>query len=192
MINIITTIDGKECSTNIESKLFKDSRTIYFNDEVNSRTASELIMALRYLDSFSSEDITLYINSPGGSVSDGLAIYDCINDLESDVVTVAHGLAASMGAFLLACGTKGKRYAAPNAEIMIHQPLGGMQGQASDIAIHAEHITKIKKKLNTILAERTGQDVTVIERCTDRDNFLSAAEAKAFGVVDHVRFPDKY
>lgn len=191
MINIITSIDGRECSTNIESKLFKD-RIIHFKDEVNRQTADELVMKLRYLDSISSEDIILYINSPGGSVSDGLAIYDCINDLESDVVTVVHGMAASMGAFLLACGTKGKRYASPNAEIMIHQPLGGMQGQASDIVIHAEHISKIKKKLNTILAEKTGQDLEIIEKCTDRDNFLSADEAKAFGIVDHIGFPKFY
>ena len=190
MKNIITSIDGKECSTNIESKRFKD-RIIHFTDEVNNKTADTLISELRYLDSISNEDIILYINSPGGSVTDGFAIYDCIEDLHSDVITIVHGMAASMGAFLLACaGTKGKRYASPNSEIMIHQPLGGMQGQASDIKIHAERILKMKKKLNKIFAEKTGQKLSVIEKDTDRDNFMSAEEALDYGIVDHIGYPD--
>ena len=190
MKNIITSIDGKECSTNIESKRFKD-RIIHFTDEVNNKTADSLISELRYLDSISNEDIILYINSPGGSVTDGFAIYDFIEDLHSDVITIVHGMAASMGAFLLACaGTKGKRYASPNSEIMIHQPLGGMQGQASDIKIHAERILKMKKKLNKIFAEKTGQKLSVIEKDTDRDNFMSAEEALDYGIVDHIGYPD--
>ncbi len=190
MKNIITSIEGKECSTNVESKRFKE-RIIHFTDEVNSKTADSLISELRYLDSISSEDIILYINSPGGSVTDGLAIYDCISDLHSDVVTIVHGMAASMGAFLLACaGTKGKRYASPNSEIMIHQPLGGMQGQASDIKIHAERILKMKKKLNKIFAEKTGQKLSVIEKDTDRDNFMSAEDALKYGIVDHIGYPN--
>lgn len=190
MKNIITSIDGKECSTNIESKRFKD-RIIHFTDEVNNKTADSLISELRYLDSISNEDIILYINSPGGSVTDGFAIYDCIEDLRSDVVTIVHGMAASMGAFLLACaGTKGKRYASPNSEIMIHQPLGGMQGQASDIKIHAERLLKKKKKLNKIFAEKTGQKLSVVEKDTDRDNFMSAEEALDYGIVDHIGYPD--
>lgn len=189
MINIITTIDGKDCQTNIESKRFKD-RIIHFTGEINSKTADELIAELRYLDSSANDDIILYINSPGGSVTDGMAIYDAINNLESDVVTIAHGMAASMGAFLLACGAKGKRYAAPSAEIMIHQPLGGMQGQASDIKIHAERILKIRHMLNTVLTEKTGQDISVIEKDTERDNFMSAEEALKYGLIDHVGFPE--
>ena len=190
MKSIVTSIDGKECSTNIESKRFKD-RIIHFTDEVNSKTADALISELRYLDSIGEEDIILYINSPGGSVTDGLAIYDCVVDLHSDVVTIVHGMAASMGAFLLACaGTKGKRYASPNSEIMIHQPLGGMQGQASDIKIHAERILKMKEKLNKIFAEKTGKPYEQVCIDTDRDNFLSAEEALNYGIVDHIGYPD--
>lgn len=188
MINIITTIEGKECSTNVESKRFKD-RIIHFTGEVNSQSADALVAELRYLDSISNEDIILYINSPGGSVTDGLSIYDTMNDLKSDVITIAHGQAASMGAFLLAAGTKGKRYAAPSCEIMIHQPLGGMQGQASDIKIHAERMLRVKSKLNTILSEKTGQKLEVIEADTDRDNFMTPEDALAYGVIDHIGYP---
>lgn len=189
-INIITTIDGKECSTNVESKLFKD-RKVYLSKDITSETAETITSLLRYLDSTSNEDIVLYINSPGGSVTDGFAIYDCITDLRSDVVTIVQGMAASMGAFILCCaGTKGKRYASPNSEVMIHQPLGGMQGQASDIKIHAERILKMKKKLNKIFAEKTGQKLSVIEKDTDRDNFMSAEEALEYGIVDHIGYPD--
>lgn len=189
MKSIVTSIDGKECSTNIESKRFKD-RIIHFTDEVNSKTADSLISELRYLDSIGNEDIILYINSPGGSVTDGLAIYDCIEDLHSDVVTIVHGMAASMGAFLLCAGTKGKRFASPNSEVMIHQPLGGMQGQASDIKIHAERILKMKEKLNRIFAEKTGKPYEQVCIDTDRDNFLSAEEALDYGIVDRIGYPD--
>lgn len=189
MKSIVTSIDGKECSTNIESKRFKD-RIIHYTDEVNSKTADALISELRYLDSIGDEDIILYINSPGGCVTDGLAIYDCIEDLHSDVVTIVHGMAASMGAFLLCAGTKGKRFASPNSEVMIHQPLGGMQGQASDIKIHAERILKMKEKLNRIFAEKTGKPYEQVCIDTDRDNFLSAEEALDYGIVDHIGYPD--
>lgn len=189
MKSIVTSIDGKECSTNIESKRFKD-RIIHYTDEVNSKTADALISELRYLDSIGDEDIILYINSPGGCVTDGLAIYDCIEDLHSDVVTIVHGMAASMGAFLLCAGTKGKRFASPNSEVMIHQPLGGIQGQASDIKIHAERILKMKEKLNRIFAEKTGKPYEQVCIDTDRDNFLSAEEALDYGIVDHIGYPD--
>lgn len=189
MKSIVTSIDGKECSTNIESKRFKD-RIIHYTDEVNSKTADALISELRYLDSIGDEDIILYINSPGGCVTDGLAIYDCIEDLHSDVVTIVHGMAASMGAFLLCAGAKGKRFASPNSEVMIHQPLGGMQGQASDIKIHAERILKMKEKLNRIFAEKTGKPYEQVCIDTDRDNFLSAEEALDYGIVDHIGYPD--
>lgn len=189
MKNIITSIEGNQCTTNVESKRFKD-RIIHFTAEVNSQTADTLISELRYLDNIGDGDIILYINSPGGSVTDGLAIYDAIKDLKSDVVTIAHGQAASMGSFLLAAGTKGKRFASPNCEIMIHQPLGGIQGQASDIKIHAEHILKIKSKLTSILSENTGQELAVIEIDTDRDNFMSAEEALEYGIIDHIGYPD--
>ena len=189
MKSIVTSIDGKECSTNIESKRFKD-RIIHYTDEVNSKTADALISELRYLDSIGDEDIILYINSPGGCVTDGLAIYDCIEDLHSDVVTIVHGMAASMGAFLLCAGAKGKRFASPNSEVMIHQPLGGMQGQASDIKIHAERILKMKEKLNRIFAEKTGKPYEQVCIDTDRDNFLSAEEALDYGIVYHIGYPD--
>ena len=137
------------------------------------------------------KDIHLYINSPGGSVSAGFAIYDTIKYIKCDVVTICVGLAASMGAFLLASGTKGKRYALPNSEIMIHQPLGGMQGQASDIEIHSRHIVQTKKKLNQILSEVTGQPLDKIEKDTDRDNFMTAEEAKKYGLVDDIFYTRK-
>ena len=137
------------------------------------------------------KETAFYINSPGGSISSGFAIYDTMQYIKCDVSTICIGMAASMGAFLLAAGTKGKRFALPNSEIMIHQPMGGTRGQASDIAIHAEHILKMKKTLNTILAERTGQPLEKIERDTDRDNFMSAQEAKEYGLIDEVIFPRK-
>ena len=156
-------------------------------DEVNNVTASLVVAQLLFLEGQdSSKDISLYINSPGGSVSDGLAIYDTIQYIKCDVSTICMGMAASMGAFLLAAGTKGKRFALPNSEIMIHQPLGGAQGQASDIIISANHIQRTKKRLNTILSERTGQPYEVIEKDTDRDNWLTAQQALEYGLIDKV------
>ena len=170
----------------IYSRLLND-RIIVLSDEVNDATASLVVAQLLFLESQDSEkDISFYINSPGGSVTAGMAIYDTMQYIKCDVSTICIGMAASMGAFLLAAGAKGKRYALPNSEIMIHQPLGGMQGQASDIKIHADRIIKMKEKLNTILAERTGQTLEKVTADTDRDNFLSAQEACEYGLIDKV------
>lgn len=159
------------------------------NEEVNSTSAGLVVAQLLYLEGQDSEkDINLYINSPGGSVSDGLAIFDTMNYIKCDVSTICMGLAASMGAFLLAAGAKGKRYALPNSEIMIHQPSGGAKGQATDINIHAQHILKTKAKLNKILAERTGQTVETIANDTERDNFMNAEEALKYGLIDKIMF----
>lgn len=175
-----------ERSYDIFSRLLND-RIIVLSDEVNDATASLVVAQLLYLESQDSEkDIYLYINSPGGSVTAGMAIYDTMQFIKPDVSTICVGMAASMGAFLLSSGAKGKRFALPNSEIMIHQPLGGFQGQASDIKIHANHIERIKTRLNTILAANTDQPYEVIERETDRDNFLTAEEAMKFGLVDKV------
>ncbi|HHX49770.1 MAG TPA: ATP-dependent Clp endopeptidase proteolytic subunit ClpP [Clostridiales bacterium] len=168
------------------SRLLED-RIVFITGEIDINTANLVIGQLLYLETKDpNKDIYLYINSPGGLVSAGLAIYDTINYIKCDVCTICVGLAASMGAFLLAAGTKGKRFALPNSEIMIHQPLGGTQGQASDIAIHAEHILKLKAKLNKILSEVTGQKLSTIEKDTDRDNYLSAEEALKYGIIDKV------
>ena len=175
-----------ERSYDIYSRLLKD-RIIFFGEEVTDASASVVIAQLLFLEAEDPEkDIHLYINSPGGSVSAGLAIYDTMQYIKCDIETICIGMAASMGAFLLAGGTKGKRYALPNAEIMIHQPSGGAKGQATDIQIAAEHILKTRERLNRILAENTGQPLEVISRETDRDNFMSAEEAKAFGLIDEV------
>ena len=175
-----------ERSYDIYSRLLND-RIIFLADEVNDTTASLVVAQLLYLEAQDNEkDISLYINSPGGSVSAGLAIYDTMNFIKCDVSTICIGMAASMGAFLLSSGAKGKRFALPNSEIMIHQPLGGMQGQASDIKIHADHILKTRNTLNSILAKNTGKSLEVIERDTERDNFMSAFDAKAYGLVDQV------
>ena len=175
-----------ERSYDIFSRLLND-RIIMLSDEVNDATASLVVAQLLYLEGQDPDkDISLYINSPGGSVTAGMAIYDTMQYIKCDVSTICIGMAASMGAFLLAAGTKGKRYALPNSEIMIHQPLGGMQGQASDIKIHADRIIRMKEKLNTILAERTGQSLEKVTQDTDRDNFLSADEACAYGLIDKV------
>ena len=175
-----------ERSYDIYSRLLND-RIIFLADEVNDVTASLVVAQLLYLEAQDPDkDIYLYINSPGGSISAGMAIYDTMNYIKCDVSTICIGMAASMGAFLLSSGAKGKRYALPNAEVMIHQPLGGMQGQASDIKIHADHILRIRAKLNTILAEQTGKPLEVIERDTERDNFMTAAEAAEYGLVDKV------
>ncbi len=175
-----------ERAYDIYSRLLND-RIIFLADEVNDTTASLVVAQLLFLEAQDPDkDICLYINSPGGSVSAGLAIYDTMNFIKCDVSTICIGMAASMGAFLLSSGAKGKRLALPNSEIMIHQPLGGMQGQASDIKIHADHILKTKEKLNKILAANTGKSLKEITRDTDRDNFLSAEEALAYGLIDKV------
>ncbi|HBO66542.1 MAG TPA: ATP-dependent Clp endopeptidase proteolytic subunit ClpP [Clostridiales bacterium] len=175
-----------ERSYDIYSRLLND-RIIFLSDEVNDATASLVVAQLLYLEAQdNTKDISLYINSPGGSVSAGFAIFDTMNFIKCDVSTICVGMAASMGAFLLAAGAKGKRYALPNSEIMIHQPLGGMQGQASDMKIHADHIIKTRERLNAILSERTGKSIEEITRDTERDNFLSAAEAAEYGLIDKV------
>ena len=175
-----------ERSYDIFSRLLND-RIIFLGEEVNDTTASLVVAQMLYLEAQDPDkDISLYINSPGGSVSAGFAIYDTMNFIKCDVSTICMGMAASMGAFLLAAGAKGKRLALPNSVIMIHQPLGGAQGQASDVKIHAEQILKTRTKLNEILAANTGKPLEVIERDTDRDNFMSAAEAAAYGLIDKV------
>ena len=175
-----------ERSYDIYSRLLND-RIIFLSDEVNDVTASLVVAQMLYLEAQDPDkDIYLYINSPGGSISSGMAIYDTMNYIKCDVSTICVGMAASMGAFLLSSGAKGKRFALPNAEVMIHQPLGGMQGQASDIKIHADHILRIRAKLNKLLAEQTGKPLETIERDTERDNFMSADEACEYGLIDKV------
>ena len=175
-----------ERSYDIFSRLLND-RIVLLSEEVNDTTASLIVAQLLYLEAQDPDkDIQFYINSPGGSVSAGLAIYDTMQYIKPDVSTICIGMAASMGAFLLSSGAKGKRIALPNAEIMIHQPSGGSQGQATDIQIQAEQILKIKKKLNEILAGNTGKDIAVIERDTERDHFMTAEEAREYGLIDKV------
>ena len=175
-----------ERSFDIYSRLLED-RIVFLCDEVNDTTASLVVAQLLYLEAKDPDkDICLYINSPGGSVSAGLAIYDTMNYIKCDVSTICIGMAASMGAFLLSSGAKGKRLALPNSEIMIHQPLGGTRGQATDIKIHADHILGTRERLNSILAKNTNQPLEVIERDTERDNFMSADAAMAYGLIDKV------
>ena len=177
---------GGERSYDIYSRLLKE-RIIFLADEVNDQTASLVVAQLLFLESEDpNKDIQLYINSPGGSVTAGMAIYDTMNYVKCDVSTICIGMAASMGAFLLSSGAKGKRFALPNAEVMIHQPSGGAKGQATEIQIVAENILKTKKKLNEILAANTGQTVEKIAEDTERDNFMSAEEAKAYGLIDEI------
>ena len=177
-----------ERSYDIYSRLLED-RIIFLSGEIDDAVANTVVAQLIYLEAKDpNKDINLYINSPGGSVSSGLATYDTMNYIKCDVSTICIGMAASMGAFLLSSGAKGKRFALPNSEIMIHQPLGGAQGQASDIKIAAEHILRTKKKLNRILAENSGKPIEQIERDTDRDNYLSAEEALNYGLIDKVFF----
>ena len=183
---VIEQTNRGERSYDIYSRLLED-RIIFISGEINDATANLAIAQLIYLEGKDPDkDIMMYINSPGGSVVAGMAIYDTMNYVKCDVRTICVGMAASMAAVLLASGTKGKRFALPNSEIMIHQPLGGAQGQASDIAIHAQHILKTKKKLNSILAEKSGQDIQTIEKDTDRDNFMSASEALKYGLIDKI------
>jgi ATP-dependent Clp protease protease subunit len=175
-----------ERSYDIYSRLLKD-RIIFLGEEITDAVASTVVAQLLFLESEDpGKDIHMYINSPGGSVTAGMAIYDTMNYVKCDVSTTCIGMAASMGAFLLSSGAKGKRYALPNAEIMIHQPLGGAQGQATEIQIAAEHILKTKEKLNKILAENSGQPIETVEKDTDRDNWMSADEAKSYGLIDQV------
>ena len=190
--NIVTNLNGHDQSTNIFSYDFEKNRIIYINGEVNDLMALSVVSQLRYLDAKSDEDITLIINSPGGSVTAGMAIYDCMKyGIHCDVVTIATGMAASMGAFLLAAGTKGKRYATNSAEIMIHQPLGGVQGQATDISLVADHIQYIKKKLASILAEECGKTQKKLMHDTERDNWMSSVAAKEYGLIDYVGYPNE-
>ena len=183
---VIEQTNRGERSYDIFSRLLND-RIILLNEEVNSASAGVVVAQLLYLEGQDPEkDISLYINSPGGVITDGMAIYDTMQYIKCDVSTICLGMAASMGAFLLAAGTKGKRFALPNSEIMIHQPSGGAQGQATDISIHANHILRVKEKLNTILSERTGQPLEVVQRDTERDNFMTAQEALEYGLIDKV------
>jgi len=183
---VIEQTNRGERAYDIYSRLLND-RIVFLSDEVNDVTASLVVAQLLFLEAQDPDkDISMYINSPGGSVTAGMAIYDTMNFIKCDVSTICIGMAASMGAFLLSSGAKGKRIALPNSEIMIHQPLGGMQGQASDIKIHADHIIKTKDKLNRILSANTGRPLEEIIRDTDRDNFLSADEAMNYGLIDKV------
>ncbi len=176
---------GGERSYDIFSRLLKN-RIIILSGEIDDILANTVVAELLYLDSLSHEDISIYINSPGGNVTSGFAIYDTMNFIKSDVSTICLGMAASMAAFLLSSGKEGKRYALPNSEVMIHQPLGGASGQATEIKIAAEHILKTKKKLNEILAKNTGKSIKQIENDTDRDNYLTANDAKDYGLVDKI------
>ena len=183
---VVEKTSSGERSYDIFSRHLKD-RIIFIGDEITDATASVVVAQLLFLESEDPDkDIHIYINSPGGSVTAGMAIYDTMRYIKPDVSTICVGLAASMGAFLLAAGTKGKRYALPNAEIMIHQPLGGAKGQASDVKIHAEFLLKTRDKLNKILSENTGKPLEQIEKDTDRDNFMLASEAVEYGLIDKV------
>ncbi|WP_278287500.1 ATP-dependent Clp endopeptidase proteolytic subunit ClpP [Clostridium acetireducens] len=180
-----------ERSYDIYSRLLKD-RIIMLSEEVNDVTASLVVAQLLFLEAEDPDkDIFLYINSPGGSITSGMAIYDTMQYIKPDVSTICVGMAASMGAFLLTAGAKGKRFALPNSEIMIHQPLGGFQGQATDIGIHAKRILDMKKKLNQILSERTGQPLEIVQRDTERDNFMTPEEAKEYGLIDEIMIKKK-
>ena len=174
-----------ERSYDIFSRLLKE-RIIFLSGEINDTLANSIVAQLLYLDSLGNEDISLYINSPGGSITSGMAIYDTMNFIKSDVSTICVGIAASMGAFLLSCGAKGKRYILPNADVMIHQPLGGAEGQATDIKIATERILNLKERLNIILAKNTGKILKTIEKDTERDNYLNSLEAVNYGLVDKI------
>lgn len=182
---IIDKEEGVEKSFDIYSKLLKE-RIVFLSGEITDEVANLIVSELLYLNSLGTDDIYLYINSPGGSVTAGMAIYDTMNFIKADVVTICVGMCASMGAFLLSSGCKGKRMSLKNGEVMIHQPLGGVKGQASDIQIHADRIIKTKKKLNNILASNTSKDMKVIERDTERDNYMDAKEALEYGLIDKI------
>ena len=187
---VIEKSSGGERAYDIYSRLLKD-RIIILCGEIDDINSNTIVAQLLYLDSLNHDDISLYINSPGGSVTAGMAIYDTMNFIKSDVSTICLGMAASMGAFLLSSGKKGKRCCLPNSEVMIHQPLGGAQGQATEIKIAAEHILKLKEKLNHILADNTGKDIKIVEKDTDRDHFLDAEEALNYGLVDKILIDEK-
>ena len=182
---VIDKVNNSERVYDIYSRLLKD-RIIIINGEIDNNVANSVVAQLLYLDSLNNEDISIYINSPGGSVTDGMAIYDTMNYITSNVSTIGIGMCASMAAFLLSSGKKGKRYVLPFCEVMIHQPLGGAQGQATEIKIAAEHILKTKDKLNKILSNNTGKNLEIIEKDTDRDNFMDANEALEYGIVDKI------
>lgn len=182
---VIDKVNNQERVYDIYSRLLKD-RIIIINGEINNELSNSVVAQLLYLDSINNDDISIYINSPGGSVTDGMAIYDTMNFINSDVSTIGMGICASMAAFLLSSGKKGKRYILPNGEVMIHQPLGGAQGQATEIKIAAEHILKTKDKLNKILSLNTNKNLGVIEKDTDRDNFMSSKEALEYGIIDKI------
>ena len=182
---VIERNNSEHYAYDIYSRLLKD-RIILLNGEINDNVANIIVAQLLYLDSINNDDINLYINSPGGSITSGMAIYDTMNYIKSDVSTICIGIAASMAAFLLSSGKKGKRYALPNSEVMIHQPLGGAQGQATEIKIAAERILKLKDKLNKILSNNTGKNLKQIEQDTERDYYLSAEEAKDYGIIDKI------
>ena len=185
---VVDQIGNNERSYDIYSRLLED-RIIFLSGEINDQIANSVVAQLIYLEGKNPDkDIFMYINSPGGSVSAGMAIYDTMNYIKCDVSTICIGLAASMGAFLLSSGAKGKRISLPNSKIMIHQPLGGAQGQASDIKIQAEHILKIKEKLNKILSQNTGKDIAQVEKDTDRDNYMSAEDALSYGLIDKIYY----
>ena len=182
---VIDKVNNIERVYDIYSRLLKD-RIIIINGEIDNNLANSVVAQLLYLDSLNNEDISIYINSPGGSETDGMAIYDTMNFIKSDVSTIGMGICASMAAFLLSSGKKGKRYVLPNSEVMIHQPLGGAQGQATEIKIAAEHILKTKDKLNKILSNNTSKSLEIIEKDTDRDNFMDANTALEYGIVDEI------
>src|SRR5699024_6530835 len=189
-MHLIPTVDEQtnrgERAYDIYSRLLKD-RIIMLGSAIDDNVANSIVAQLLFLEAEDPDkDISLYINSPGGSITAGMAIYDTMQFIKSDVSTICTGMAASMGAFLLAAGEKGKRYALPNSEVMIHQPLGGTQGQASDIEIHARRIIEMREKMNRILSERTGQPMEVVERDTDRDNFMSAEKSVEYGLIDKI------
>lgn len=183
--NIIEKSSNGERAYDIYSRLLKD-RIILLSGEIDDNTSNIIIGELLYLDSLNHNDISIYINSPGGSVTAGMAIYDTMNYIKSDVSTICIGICASMAAFLLSSGTKGKRYALPNSEVMIHQPLGGASGQATEIKIAAEHILKVKDKLNKILSKNTGKDIKTIEYDTERDNYMTSEESLKYGLIDKI------
>lgn len=188
---VVDRTDNGERSYDIYSRLLED-RVVFLSGQVNDDMANTIVAQLIYLESKDpTKDISLYINSPGGSVSAGLAIYDTMKYIRCDVCTICIGMAASMGAFLLSSGTKGKRYALPNSEIMIHQVLGGAQGQATDVEIQTKQLLKVKNKLNKLLAENVGKPVEEVQKDTERDNYLTAEEAKAYGIVDEVFYTRK-
>ena len=182
---VIEKSNNSERAYDIYSRLLKD-RIVILTGEIDDNLANSIIAQLLYLDSINNNDISLYINSPGGSVTAGMAIYDTMNFIKSDVSTICLGMAASMGAFLLSSGSKGKRYCLPNSEVMIHQPLGGASGQATEIKIAAEHILKTRDKLNKILSKNTNKDIKIIEKDTERDNYLDAESAVNYGLVDQI------